>query len=123
MHLILAVIQPTKLIVVREALEHHGITHLTVLDAEGYARQRGQTASYRGVEYQVDLLRKVAIEIVVEDDSVEPVLAILRQSALSGSEGQIGDGKIFVLPVVEAISIADGRRGERLAEKHTREGI
>ncbi len=123
MRLVIAIIQPTKLVVVREALDHLGIEHITVLDAEGYARQRGQTATYRGVEYQVDLLRKLAIEIVVQDDSVEEVLSVLRESALTGREGQIGDGKIFVMPVVEAIRIADGQSGHDVVEHARKESF
>ena len=123
MRLVIAIIQPTKLVVVREALDHLGIEHITVLDAEGYARQRGQTATYRGVEYQVDLLRKLAIEIVVQDDSVEEVLSVLRESALTGREGQIGDGKIFVMPVVEAIRIADGLSGHDIVEHARKESF
>lgn len=117
MRFVVAIIQPTKLAVVREALAYLGVAEITVLDAEGYARQRGQTATYRGVEYQVDLLRKVAIEVLVQDQSLDEVLGILRQSALTGHEGQIGDGKIFVLPVVDAINIEDGASGNTIAEK------
>lgn len=117
MRMVTAIIQPTKLVVVREALANLGIEHITVLDAEGYARQRGQTAMYRGIEYQVDLLRKIVIEAVVQDESLEAVLSVLRESALTGSEGQIGDGKIFVLPVVDAIRISDGASGHAIADQ------
>ncbi|WP_153557371.1 P-II family nitrogen regulator [Roseimaritima sediminicola] len=117
MQMITAVIQPTKLATVRESLARQGITHITVLDAQGYARQRGQTATYRGVEYQVDLLRKIVIEAVIRDEALEPVLGILRDAALTGSEGQIGDGKIFVLPVVDAIRISDGTSGHGVADQ------
>ncbi len=116
MQLVTAIIQPTKLVVVREALQSLGIQHFTVLDAEGYARQRGQTATYRGVEYKVDLLRKVIIEIVVHDEALEPVLGTLQKTALTGSHGQIGDGKILVLPIVDAIEIASGNRGTNASE-------
>jgi nitrogen regulatory protein P-II 1 len=109
--MICAIIQPTKLGVVREALRRIGVERLTVCDAQGYGRQRGQAATYRGIEYRVDLLRKVAIEVVVHDSQLEPTLQTIRSTALTGSEGQIGDGKIFVLPVLQAIEIADGRRG------------
>ncbi|QEG42285.1 P-II family nitrogen regulator [Roseimaritima ulvae] len=116
MRMVTAIIQPTKLVVVREALATLGVEHLTVLDAEGYARQRGQTAMYRGLEYQVDLLRKIVIEVVIQDEALEAVLEVLRESALTGSEGQIGDGKIFVLPVVDAIRISDGTSGHTIAD-------
>ncbi len=111
MRMICAIIQPTKLGVVREGLRRMGVERLTVCDAQGYGRQRGQAATYRGIEYRVDLLRKVAIEVVVNDSQVEPALQTIRATALTGSEGQIGDGKMFVLPVLQAIEIADGRRG------------
>ncbi len=99
MRMILATIQPTKLSTVRAALEQIGVHSLTVCDAQGYARQRGQTARYRGNEYRVDLLRKVTIEIGVEQEKLEQVIETIGLAARTGREGQIGDGKIFVLPM------------------------
>jgi nitrogen regulatory protein P-II 1 len=109
--LIVAIIQPTKLDAVREALHKIGVTRMTVCDAQGFARQRGQTEMYRGNEYQTYLLRKIALEIVVNEDFLEPTLETLASVARTGTEGTIGDGKIFVLPVDEAIQISEPRRG------------
>ena len=111
MKLILAVIQPTKLEAVRQALARIGVTRLSVADAMGFARQRGQTESYRGAEYKTNLLRKVQIEIAVNDDFVEQTVKCLEQSARTSAEGTIGDGKILVLPMAEAVQISDGQCG------------
>ncbi len=105
MRLILATIQPTKLSTVRQALAQVGVTSMTVCDAQGYARQRGQTAHFRGNEYRVDLLRKVTLEIGVEEDQLETVIDTIRTAARTGREGQIGDGKIFVMPMASVIDI------------------
>ena len=111
MRMIVAIIQPTKLSVVRDALADAKIKHMTVGDAMGYGRQRGQIASFRGNEYRVDLLRKVTLEIVVNEEFVDRAIEIIRQTALTGTEGEIGDGKIFVIPIAEAIDIGNQRRG------------
>jgi len=111
MQLIIAIIQPTKLSAVREALKEIGVSGSTVCDALGYGRQMGRQAHFRGNEYRVDLLRKIAVEIVVHDDLLQPCINTIRRSALTGSEGQIGDGKIFVLPVAEAIDMASEQPG------------
>ncbi|MGI9474397.1 MAG: P-II family nitrogen regulator [Rubripirellula sp.] len=105
MRLVVAIIQPTKLSTVREALKDKGIDRMTVCDAVGYGRQRGQTSRFRGNEYKVDLLRKLAIEIVIQDSEVATVIETIRSVALTGSRGEIGDGKIFVLPVAQVIDI------------------
>ncbi len=105
--MILAIIQPTKLNAVREALVKAGVERMTVCDAQGFARQRGQTELYRGVEYKTQLLRKIALEIAVNDDFVDRTLDILTQVARTGVEGNIGDGKIFVLPLDSATRISD----------------
>lgn len=110
MRMIIAIIQPTKLALVRDALQSIGVQEMTVCDAMGYGRQRGQVASFRGNEYRVDLLRKIELEIVVPEDLVEPVIETVRRTALTGSEGQIGDGKIFLIPIANIIDIADPRR-------------
>jgi nitrogen regulatory protein P-II 1 len=109
--LIIAVIQPTKLDAVREALEKVEVTRMTVCDAQGFGQQRGQTATYRGREYQTRMLRKIALEIVVNDDFLDRTIEAIIQTARTGVDGTIGDGKIFVLPAVEAIQINDGSRG------------
>ena len=111
MKLILAVIQPTKLEAVQQALSRIGVTRMSVCDATGFARQRGQTEIYRGSEYQTNLLRKVQLEIAVNDDFVERTIECLEQVSRTGTEGMIGDGKIFVLPMDEAIRISDGQAG------------
>lgn len=105
MRMILATIQPTKLSTVRAALEQIGVTTLTVCDAQGYARQRGQTARFRGNEYRIDLLRKLTIEVGVEEDQVEQVIETIGMAARTGHDGQIGDGKIFILPLTMMVDI------------------
>jgi nitrogen regulatory protein P-II 1 len=109
--MLFAVIQPNKLQAVREALSHLGVHRMTVVDAQGYGRQKGQSANYQGVEYRVNLLRKVSLEICVNDDFLERTIETISAIARTGSEGCIGDGKIFVLPTLEAITIDDGQRG------------
>src|SRR5215510_8921407 len=99
MKMIFAVIQPTKLDAVHQALERLDVTRMTVCDAQGYARQRGQLESYRGHEYKTNLLRKVALEIAVNDDFLDRTVETIVQVARTGSEGNIGDGKIFVIPM------------------------
>jgi len=111
MRMVIAIIRPLKLNPVRDALEKIGVERMTVCDAQGYGRQRGQTSMYRGNEYKTNLLRKIAIEIVVNDDFLERTIDTVIQVARTGSEGSIGDGKIFVLPVDETISLTDSSRG------------
>lgn len=111
MKLIVAIIQPTKLKAVREALVNIEVTRMTVSDAQGYGRQRGQTELYRGNEYKSNLLRKVAVEIVVNDDFLDRTLETLQHIARTGPEGSIGDGKILVLPVERVIRMNDGLEG------------
>jgi len=105
MRIVIAIIQPTRLSAVREALAKIGVTRMTVCDAQGFARQKGQTESYRGVEYKTTLLRKIALEIVVNEDFLERTVDTLTAVARTGPEGSIGDGKIFVLPVDDVIEI------------------
>lgn len=109
--LILAIIQPTKLNAVREALEKIGVGRLTVCDAQGFGQQRGQTETYRGREYNITLLRKIALEIVVNDDFLERTIETIESVARTGPDGNIGDGKIFVLPVEETIRIGQISQG------------
>ena len=111
MKVVLAIIRPTKLDAVREALEKIEVMRMTICDAQGYGQQRGQSEMYRGREYQTVLLRKVAVEIIVNDDFLERTIETLSNAARTGPEGNIGDGKIFVLPADEAIQISDGSRG------------
>ncbi|MGA2033935.1 MAG: P-II family nitrogen regulator [Thermoguttaceae bacterium] len=111
MKLVIAIIQPTKLNAVREALERIEVTRLTVCDAQGFGRQRGRTEMYRGHEYATTLLRKIALEIVVNDDFLERTVNTIISVARMGPEGSIGDGKIFILPALEAIRIGDAAHG------------
>lgn len=111
MRLIWAVIQPTKLATVEKALMKIGVTRMTVLDAMGYARQRGHIETYRGHEYETNLLRKVQLEIAVNEDFLEKTIQCLEEHALTSVEGHIGDGKVFVLPLDDAIQVSDGQRG------------
>ncbi len=111
MKLLIAIIQPTKLTAVREALNKLGVTRMTVCDAQGYGRQRGRTEMYRGNEYKTNLLRKVALEILVNDDFVDRTVDCLCSVARTGPLGNIGDGKIFVLPAEETIQISEDVRG------------
>lgn len=111
MKLVVAIIQPTKLRAVRAALETIGVWRYSVGDAMGYARQGGHAETYRGHEYHSVLLRKVVIEATVNEDFVERTIACLREHARTNSEGHVGDGKVFVLPVEEVIQISDGSRG------------
>jgi nitrogen regulatory protein P-II 1 len=104
-----AVIQPHKFEDVKEALKNIGITGMTVLEARGHGRQKGHKEVYRGMEYQVDLLPKVKLEIVAPDDRLEEVIGTLVNAARTG---KIGDGKIFVSDIAEAIRIRNDERGE-----------
>ena len=103
-----AVIKPFKLDAVKEALDEVGFQGLTVTEVKGYGRQKGHAELYRGAEYVVDFLPKVKIEVVVEDSILEEVLTRIQESAKTG---KIGDGKIFVLPVEQAVRIRTGERG------------
>lgn len=111
MKLIIAVIQPTKLAAVKEALSKIEVTRMTVCDAQGYGRQRGHTERYRGHEYRVDLLNKIELEILVNDDFLDRTVETIINVARTGAEGNIGDGKIFILPAEQAIRISDVVRG------------
>jgi nitrogen regulatory protein P-II 1 len=110
--LVVAVIQPTKLDALRDALVKIEVTRMTVCDAQGYGRQRGRTEMYRGHEYKTNLLRKVALEILVNDDFLERTIETIVNVARTGPEGSIGDGKIFVMPCDEVIRVSDGLRGQ-----------
>jgi nitrogen regulatory protein P-II 1 len=105
MKLVTAIIQPPKLQAVLAGLAKVGVERMTVCDAQGYGRQRGRTEMYRGHEYKINLLRKVALEIVVNDDFLDRTLEVIINTARTGSEGNIGDGKIFIQPVEQTIRI------------------
>jgi nitrogen regulatory protein P-II 1 len=109
--LIIAIIQPTKLSAVREALEKIEVSRMTVCDAQGFGRQRGRTELYRGHEYTAALLRKIALEIIVNDDFLQRTIETIMNVARTGPEGTIGDGKIFVVPAEKAIQVDGGIQG------------
>lgn len=104
-----AVIRPTKLDAVKQALEDIGVVGLTVTDVRGYGHQRGHTEKYRGNTYVVNLLPKIKIELVVSDTLAEAAAAAIEEAAQTG---EIGDGKIFVHPVERAIRIRTGEEGD-----------
>lgn len=108
MKLITAIIKPFKLDDVRESLSEIGIQGITVTEVKGFGRQKGHTELYRGAEYVVDFLPKVKIEVVVKAELVEQVIDAITQAA---NTGKIGDGKIFVSPIEEAIRIRTSERG------------
>jgi nitrogen regulatory protein P-II 1 len=103
-----AIIKPFKLDEVKEALSRIGVDGLTVSEVKGFGRQKGHTELYRGAEYVVDFLPKVKLEIVVTADVVDKVVEAIVSAA---NTGKIGDGKIFVLPLEEAVRIRTGERG------------
>lgn len=104
-----AIIKPFKLDEVKEALHDIGLQGITVLEAKGFGRQKGHTELYRGAEYVVDFLPKVKIELVVDDQLLERAIEAIQRAAYTG---RIGDGKIFVYPVEEAIRVRTGERGK-----------
>ena len=103
-----AIIKPFKLDEVKEALQEEGLQGITVIEAKGFGRQKGHTELYRGAEYVVDFLPKVKLEIVIADDMVDSAVEAIRKAAHTG---RIGDGKIFVSSVEEAIRIRTGETG------------
>ena len=109
MKLIKAIIKPFKLDDVRQALSDVGVKGITVSEVKGFGRQKGHTELYRGAEYKVDFLPKVKIETTVSDELVDKVVDAIRASA---STGKIGDGKIFVMPVEQAVRIRTGESGD-----------
>jgi len=104
-----AVIKPFKLDEVKEALDGIGIQGITVSEVKGFGRQKGHTELYRGAEYVVDFLPKIKVEVVIPDNMVDKVTGAIQGAA---NTGRIGDGKIFILPVLEAVRIRTGERGE-----------
>ncbi|MDL1977856.1 MAG: transcriptional regulator [Desulfobacterales bacterium C00003106] len=103
------IIKPFKLEDIKEGLSSLGIQGMTVSEVKGFGRQKGHSEIYRGAEYTVDFVPKVKVEIVVEDDMVEKAIDVILSHAKTG---QIGDGKIFVLPVEEAVRIRTGEQGK-----------
>jgi len=107
-----AIIKPFKLDEVKEALDKVGVTGVTVTEAKGFGRQKGHTELYRGAEYRVEFLPKTKIEILVDDVKADAVVAAILEAARTG---RIGDGKIFVSTIDEAIRIRTGERGANAA--------
>ena len=104
-----AIIKPFKLDEVKEALNEIGVQGMTISEVKGYGRQKGHKEIYRGAEYVVDFIPKIKIEIVIDTDLTDKVMEIIRRAA---NTNKIGDGKIFVLPVEEAIRVRTGERGK-----------
>jgi len=111
MKMIIAIIQPAKLEAVKDALNNVEVHRLTVSDVQGFGRQKGHTEVYRGHEYTVNLLRKVKLEIAVNEDFVEPTITAISKAGKSGEKGKIGDGKIFVMPLDDVVRIRTDERG------------
>jgi nitrogen regulatory protein P-II 1 len=109
MKLIKSIIKPFKLEDVKEALSEIGIEGMTVIEAKGFGRQKGHTEIYRGSEYTIDFLPKVVIEVAVPDDIVDKVIDTIVKAAKTE---KIGDGKIFVIPIEQAVRIRTGEQGE-----------
>jgi nitrogen regulatory protein PII len=109
MKLVVAIIRPHKLQEVQDALAELGLTGLTITEVRGHGRQRGQVEKYRGLEYTIDLLPKVKVEVVCGDHRKDEVIETIMRAARTG---EIGDGKIFVLPIEESIRVRTGDRDE-----------
>ena len=117
MKLVMAIIKPFKLDDVREALTPLGVQGLTVTEVKGFGRQKGQTEIYRGAEYHVSFLPKVKVEVVIQPDLVDQVVEAIAKAAHTG---KIGDGKIFVLDVEQAVRIRTGERGPETVQHAAR---
>ncbi|MDG2408763.1 MAG: P-II family nitrogen regulator [Pirellulales bacterium] len=111
MKLIVAIIQPSRLEAVKTALTQVEVFRLTLMDVQGFGRQKGHTETYRGHDLAVNLLRKVRLEIAVNDAFVEPTIKAITEGGRTGAQGEIGDGKIFVLPMDDCVRIRTGERG------------
>lgn len=109
MKMVFAIIRPHRLQDVKEALADVGVVGMTVTDVRGAGRQKGQVERYRGSEYSIDLLAKIKLEVAVLDDQCEEVVQAIRRAAYTG---EIGDGKIFILPLEDSIRVRTGERGE-----------
>ena len=111
MKLIIAIIQPNKLEDVKAALGEVEVVRLTVADCQGFGRQKGNAEVYRGHEFSINLIRKVQLQIAVNEAFVEPTITAIQKGGRTGEKGQIGDGKIFVLPINDCIRIRTFERG------------
>ncbi|MCX6429528.1 MAG: P-II family nitrogen regulator [Actinobacteria bacterium] len=108
MKLVTAILKPFKLDEVKDALQAHGVTGMTVSEASGFGRQGGHTEVYRGAEYTVDLIPKVRLEVLVDDAEAESVIGVIVKAASTGS---IGDGKVWSTPVDQVVRVRTGERG------------
>jgi len=108
MKLVTAILKPFKLDEVKDALQAHGVTGMTVSEASGFGRQGGHTEVYRGAEYTVDLIPKVRLEVLVDDSDSESVIGVIVKAASTGS---IGDGKVWSTPVDQVVRVRTGERG------------
>ncbi|GGR45124.1 P-II family nitrogen regulator [Streptomyces netropsis] len=108
MKLITAVVKPHRIDEIKDALRTFGVQGLTVTEASGYGRQRGHTEVYRGAEYEIDLVPKIRIEVLVEDADAEDVVDVVVKTARTG---KIGDGKVWVVPVETVVRVRTGDRG------------
>ena len=108
MRLVTAVIKPFKFDDVKQALESFGVHGMTVSEANGYGRQKGHTEVYRGAEYTVDLVPKIRLEVLVDDDDADDVVDVIVKSAQTG---KIGDGKVWSVPVDQVVRVRTGERG------------
>jgi len=108
MKLITAIVKPFKLDEVKTALQAFGVHGITVTEASGYGRQRGHTEVYRGAEYTVDLVPKLRVEVLCEDDDVSDLVDVIVKASVTG---KIGDGKVWVTPVDEVVRVRTGERG------------
>ena len=111
MKLIIAIIQPDRLEAVKQALAEVEVFRLTVMDVQGFGRQRGHAEVYRGHELSMNLVRKVQLMIAVNDAFLEVTVAAIQKGGRSGPTGELGDGKIFVLPLEDCVRIRTGERG------------
>ena len=109
--LVIAIIQPTKLRAVKQALLHTGVERITICDSQEFAKHVEREPIYRGLEYRTDILRKITLEIAVNEDYLERTLQVIEHVAKTGSRGTDGDGKIFVLNMEDVIQIGPETRG------------
>src|ERR1700743_1473495 len=108
---VVAIIQPHRLEAVKQALLSVEVFRLTVSDVQGYGRQRGHTEYFRGQPMHVNLLRKVRLDIAVNDNFVQPTISAIIKGARTGETGAVGDGKVFVLPLDRVVRVSDGQEG------------
>ena len=111
MKLIIAIIQPNRLSDVTAALADAEVVRLTAMDCQGFGRQKGHAEVYRGHRFTINLVRKVQLQIAVNEEFVEPTISAILKGGRTGEKGEIGDGKIFVLPMEDCLRIRTGERG------------